>query len=154
MVCSGNWLPEQLSTDHVDLRLTGSPSCAHFWITACQQSYAEWEYEFCFPSFLILFWECIYAVSLSLLCSLVLLFFKYVPVLLQPVDALTGHTAPDVSCAALQPGPTPVAFHEETPAGPGPVWPCQHLCRITAPHLKDNRHFCFQSVLLPVICLL
>lgn len=88
---------------------------------------------------------------LSLLCSLVRLFNKYVPVLLQPVDALIGHTAPDVSCAALQPGPTPVAFHEEIPASPGPVWPCPHLCRITAPHLKDNRHF----ILLPVtICLL
>lgn len=69
----------------------------------------------------------------------------YIPVWLQPADALTGHTAPSVSCAVLRRDPTPAASRGETPAGPEPVWPCPRLGRITAPHLqKVDILLCYQ----------
>lgn len=89
----------------------------------------------------VLFLLWIFSTELLHLCLLI-----HIPAWLQPADALTGHTAPSVSCAALLRGPTPAASHGETPAGPEPVWPCPHLCHITAPHLqKVGILFCYQQ---------
>lgn len=76
--------------------------------------------------------------SIALLYARPFCFFKYVPVWLQPADALIAHTVPGASCAAPPPGPTPAASRGETPEGPEPEWPCPHPGRTTAPHLRHH----------------
>lgn len=58
------------------------------------------------------------------------------PASLLPADGGVAHTAPGASDAVLRLNPAPAAFHEETPASPGPELPCLHLYRKAAPHLQ------------------
>ena len=59
----------------------------------------------------------------------------HAPASLLPAGGAVAHTAPNVSGLVRRLDPTPVAFHEEIPGGPGPGWPCPHLCHKAAPHL-------------------